>query len=57
MREILALIVLTVGAAGFLMLKDLLDVDRCLDGGGRWNAFSMACEADPGFVFQHNGRE
>jgi hypothetical protein len=56
MREMLAMVILTVAAAGFLLLSDLYQMERCLEFGGIWNAFDMECGPDPGFVFRHNGR-
>ena len=56
MRDVLAMVVLTVAAAGFLLLSDLYQMEQCVEVGGIWNAFTMDCGADPGFVFRHNGR-
>jgi hypothetical protein len=37
-------VVLLIVIAGAVYLKGFLDVDRCLDSGGRWNYEAKSCE-------------
>ena len=45
---IVILLVLVVLALGFLQMRDVFAIDRCLDGGGRWNYEERLCEGSQG---------
>jgi len=33
-----------IGICIFLYMSDFFDIDKCLDGGGRWNYETRECE-------------
>lgn len=44
-RAVLALIVAALLAAAFLYLRRQLQIDDCLDGGGRWDYPDQRCDS------------
>jgi hypothetical protein len=43
-RKIISLLVLVLAVIGIFCFKGCLDIDRCLDSGGRWNYEKGGCE-------------
>jgi hypothetical protein len=43
-KLILLLVVIACAVAGALKVKEWIDIDRCLDSGGRWNYETKQCE-------------
>ena len=60
MRATLVIVLLMVVAVlGVLLVqygRDFLEVDRCLDSGGRWNANRGLCECREGDQSESRGR-
>jgi hypothetical protein len=44
MLAFLALFVLLAAAAVWFLNSEWMDIDRCLDGGGRWDKASKQCQ-------------
>jgi hypothetical protein len=54
------IVLILVVAFGFLLVhygRDFLEVDRCLDSGGRWNANQGSCECPEGNQSKSGGRK
>lgn len=45
-----------VAAAALLMFSDIIEVESCGSGGGRWNEAAGQCDAVSGWSFLHHGR-
>ncbi len=43
-RKVVSAVMLALAAIAIFYFKGCLDVDRCLDGGGRWNYEKGECE-------------